>query len=1128
MPTKKTTNDPVANFVLSREKKAPGGLIFPPDGILKNTNLTIVQKELNLAEHLLASEEDPGITARTFFSPRKELSLQAEGNFSRIHVSITINRTSITDLSCDCGRSRLYSYWFPTPSQSGVICGHALAMWMSLRKYIIENDPGDETSYEGHQFLSLLTENAVPSDPTPLKPTPEKEAVVELLPRITRDKKNESLNLSFDIGRSGERLYLLKSLENLVKASETGLDFSVSKNTVLNFSRETFTPDSEKWYRLVLSRIRSVNSVNSRLSPSRYYYYSSSSSLSVGSGIPLEESDLDIVYDLAQGGTLLYQYGTRSEACSVRVGDAYPKIEISLNPILANRRLIGINVSGIMPRLLRGSLHQYILDRNCFGRVTEDNLSIFKSLQSIGSEDGTFQCSIGKSKFAEFYYRVLPLLQDNPQVLILDNVGKQLEELLPPEAQFTFFLDRSDKLSCRILASYGDLAFDLCAPEAPALAKRDFDQENRVLSMIRQFFPEAAPSGSPHYCPADDQHIAWILTEGIALLSRYGEVKGSNAFSQLRIKPIPSSRFSVQIDGGLLDLSIKTKDLTEDELLELLTSYRLKKRWHRLKSGDFVDLRDTSPLDELTNAAAAMDVSLEDLVAGNVKLPKYRALYVDRLLEEHEGIVNSRDRHFKSLIRSFQTIRDSDFEAPESLVETLRPYQLYGFRWMSTLSQAGFGGILADEMGLGKTLQTLAYIAAQKKAGEEKPALVVCPASLVYNWKDESSKFTPELSVETIAGTVPQRKEILKNPDKDLYVTSYDLLKRDITLYDGITFSATILDEAQFIKNQKSAVAKAVKVLKSDHRFALTGTPIENRLSELWSIFDYLMPGFLYSPSEFSSRFESPIMKHKDQEASAKLTKMTGPFVLRRKKTDVLKDLPEKLEETRRAEMETAQRRLYDAQLVRMKSLLASSSDSGEDKMRILAEITRLRQICCDPSLLFADYKGSSAKRSLCLDLIQSSMDAGHRLLVFSQFTSMLALLEEDLKKEKIPYFLLTGSTNKQERLRLVNAFNKGDSPVFLISLKAGGTGLNLTGADVVIHYDPWWNLAVQNQATDRAHRIGQKKQVTVIKLIAADTIEEKIAQLQETKRELADTIINGQNTSLMSLSRNELMELFV
>ena len=268
-------------------------------------------------------------------------------------------------------------------------------------------------------------------------------------------------------------------------------------------------------------------------------------------------------------------------------------------------------------------------------------------------------------------------------------------------------------------------------------------------------------------------------------------------------------------------------------------------------------------------------------------------------------------------------------------------------------------------------------------------------------------------------------------------------------------------------------------------------------------------------------------MKKKDPAATARLSRMTEPFILRRKKTDVLKDLPEKLEEVHTSLMEDDQRKLYDAHVVHMKEILSSSGNSGEDKMRVLAEITRLRQLCCDPSLLFEDYKGSSTKRAACLELIQNAIDGGHRMLVFSQFTSMLSLLAEDLKQAKIPFYTITGSTPKQERIRLVGEFNsREDVPVFLISLKAGGTGLNLIGADVVIHYDPWWNLAVQNQATDRAHRIGQTHQVTVIKLITAKTIEEKIMELQKAKRDLAGAIMDGQSNSLMSMTKEELLAL--
>ena len=380
-----------------------------------------------------------------------------------------------------------------------------------------------------------------------------------------------------------------------------------------------------------------------------------------------------------------------------------------------------------------------------------------------------------------------------------------------------------------------------------------------------------------------------------------------------------------------------------------------------------------------------------------------------------------------------------------------------------------------------------------------------------------------------VSGTQTERQLILeKQRDYDILVTSYDLLKRDIDQYDALRFDFQILDEAQYIKNHTTADSKAVKVIHSKTRLALTGTPIENRLSELWSIFDYLMPGFLYKYETFKKSFETPIIKNKDMAASERLRQMTAPFILRRLKKDVLRDLPEKLEEVRYAKPEKKQLDLYNGQLVHMQKLLKNQNedDFNKNKLKVLAELTRIRQICCDPSLCFEDYNGGSAKREACMELIASAAESGHKMLVFSQFTSMLELLEKDLKASGLSWYKITGSTPKEERIRLVKAFNEDSVPVFLISLKAGGTGLNLTGADIVIHYDPWWNLAVQNQATDRAHRLGQTKTVTVYKLIMKDSIEEKILKLQEAKKDLADEILKGENGNLGSLSQEELREL--
>ena len=367
-----------------------------------------------------------------------------------------------------------------------------------------------------------------------------------------------------------------------------------------------------------------------------------------------------------------------------------------------------------------------------------------------------------------------------------------------------------------------------------------------------------------------------------------------------------------------------------------------------------------------------------------------------------------------------------------------------------------------------------------------------------------------------------------KADSEDILLTSYDLLKRDISEYEGYKFRCEIIDEAQYIKNANTQAAKAVKEVQADFRLALTGTPVENRLSELWSIFDYLMPGFLYSYKKFREEVEIPAVQNSDEDAMKRLQKMIRPFVLRRLKKEVLTDLPDKLEENMFVQLTGEQQKLYDAHVKRMMLMLDKQSEEEfkTSKITILAELTKLRQICCDPSLIFADYKADSAKVDMCLNMISNAVESGHKILLFSQFTTMLDHLAKRLEEEKISYYMLTGSTSKEKRAQMVENFNTDDTQVFCISLKAGGTGLNLTAADIVIHFDPWWNLAVQNQATDRAHRIGQKNVVNVYKLIVKDTIEENILKLQEKKRELADQILEGEGLNGGSFTKEELMEL--
>jgi len=476
---------------------------------------------------------------------------------------------------------------------------------------------------------------------------------------------------------------------------------------------------------------------------------------------------------------------------------------------------------------------------------------------------------------------------------------------------------------------------------------------------------------------------------------------------------------------------------------------------------------------------------------------------------------------------------ETDKQTPlltKNLVSILRDYQKQGVWWLQTLSRYGFGGILADDMGLGKTIQVLALLASYKQQNDSCRALVVCPASLVLNWENEAKKFTPELNVKCILGTTEERVALLSDTTKDdIIITSYELLKRDADHYKNLYFDYEIIDEAQYIKNHNTQNARCVKSIRASHRFALTGTPIENSMAELWSIFDYLMPGYLYKYAHFRNRFEVPVIKDGDTLPMDELKRMVSPFILRRLKKDVLTELPDKTETVLYTNLAQEQKKLYYANLSSMQKELSTELQSvtGKNRMIVLAMLTRLRQLCCDPALLYENYKEESAKFELCMSLVENTIASGHKILLFSQFTSMLSILESALRERQIPYYLIEGSTKKEERIRQVKAFNRDDTPVFLISLKAGGTGLNLTGADVVIHYDPWWNLSAQNQATDRAHRIGQKNSVSVYKLIAKGTIEEKILALAEKKQSLAEQILPDEGSFLQGLSKEQILDLF-
>jgi superfamily II DNA or RNA helicase len=562
----------------------------------------------------------------------------------------------------------------------------------------------------------------------------------------------------------------------------------------------------------------------------------------------------------------------------------------------------------------------------------------------------------------------------------------------------------------------------------------------------------------------------------------------------------------------------------------------------RLKNGK-VAVIDTGAVEELQQFLLDASPTQQH---GKYRLGNVQASFLDSTLTQ-QGWQAQAPQSWRE--RAKQQSGETKLECPPlgDLEKVLRPYQKHGVAWMNFLRTNGFGGILADEMGLGKTLQTLAFLRSVPGTTPKIPSVVVCPTSLVFNWVAEAQKFTPQLKVIGLHGA-NRHKLFEEIPHSDLVVTSYALIRRDLERYQQFEFDKVILDEAQHIKNRATQNAQAVKMIRSQHRLVLTGTPLENSVLDLWSIFDFLMPGYLGSAKDFKERYEVPIAREKSAETQARLARRLKPFILRRLKRDVAKDLPAKIEQVTFCELNDEQRALYQQVMeFSRKEVLEAVGAQGlaKSKLVIFTALLRLRQICCDlrllkisrevgedfesafpspPSLPSPTSREISGKVEAFDELLQEIVDGGHRVLVFSQFTSMLALLKEKLNEQQIEFCYLDGST--ANRGEVVEKFQRGIVPVFLISLKAGGVGLNLTGADTVIHFDPWWNPAVEDQATDRAHRIGQTRVVTSYKLITRGTVEEKILTLQQKKRDIIKATL-GEEQFTEALNWDEIQELF-
>lgn len=801
--------------------------------------------------------------------------------------------------------------------------------------------------------------------------------------------------------------------------------------------------------------------------------------------------------------------------------------------IIKNENDCGVSLHMDSVKIINGDRHDFVLSEKgiycCSDEFSKDVIPFIRAMNNMSEKDAKIIYAdrnfyfINREDYRAFCGNVLLKLQKHIGIVTEDI---DFMDYMPTEAKISIYLDQNDEtVSLKLNAAYGSDIFEVFEVRKEDREFRDISKESQAVEVVSKYFDIVMDeSDKPEWRITEEEKLFDFLDEGIEELNNIADVYASESLNKFKILPQPKINVGISLKGDLIDIQLKTDDIQLSEVYDLLESYKLRKKFYRLKTGEFLKILDGN-IAFLSEMKEGLHLKKEELSKGNVSVPKFYAGFIDTSISENvtdDSI--RRGQQFKKMIRDLADVGNTDFDVPEGIHAKLRKYQKTGFRFLSVLSQFGFGGILADDMGLGKTLQVITLLEARKTK-----TIIVCPSSLVYNWESEINRFAPDLSVLTVVGDKKRRVSLLNQSDQyHIVLTSYDLLKRDIDDYIKIPFDIAVIDEAQYIKNTSTQVSATVKKINAVHRFALTGTPIENRLSDLYSIFDFVLPGYLSTYQKFRDQYEIPIVIRNDLEVLNQFKKMVSPFILRRKKEDVLKDLPAKLENIMFVNMTKEQRKLYDARFNALRLDIAKKSDKEfrEDRLRVLAELTRLRQICCNPDICYEDYTGGSGKMDTCIELIQNAIEGEHRILVFSQFVQMLERIREALQSLNISTLMLSGKNTKEERRHMVEEFQSEKVPVFLISLKAGGTGLNLTAADIVIHFDPWWNGAVQNQATDRAHRIGQIKTLTVMKLVAKNTIEEKIMELQEKKRNLADNVISGENMSSDVLSKEELYQI--
>ena len=954
------------------------------------------------------------------------------------------------------------------------------------------------------------------------------KGTIHIEPKIIYSKFNNTIKLEIKIGE--KQFYKVKSLPEFYDRFLNEEKFKYGSKLEFVHTRDKFVEEDRKLLDFVLKYAEIIKYANE--SSTGYDYYTKR----LGEdSILLSNTGLDELFLCLENRAVLMesQYGTESVVFTPKE----PEIKFNLKQSTLTSYKITPNIDVYTYTIYSGKKYTYLLLDKKLYRCSKKYKDTIIRLLEIFRKNFTNEIIIPNSQLSMFFSVVEPNIKQT--LSIDDEAYKNIKQFIPSPLFAQLYLDYNEKnyIVAELKFLYDDVTINPLN-EQPEDSKiiRNKIKEARLIDM----FVESGfmLDGKKHRLVlANEEKIYKFLTEDINSYMKNFEILATDNFKEKEIKSSSNISLGVKIENNLLDIDFTNLNFDPAELQEIMRLYKLKKKYHRLKDGSFINLEDNETIKFIDSITEDIDVDYSQIKNGELRLPMYRALYLDKILDKNEFIKVNKDENYKSLVERLDVKQiEGSMQMPSLLNANLREYQKIGVQWLQMLDFYGLGGILADDMGLGKTVQILCVICSylEKNKENSKPIMVVCPSSLCLNWQNEIEKFTTGVTSQVIHGSLEARKKQIENiKNYNIVITSYELLKRDIDEYkkSETQFKFIIADEAQYIKNNNTQNAKAIKNINAETRYALTGTPIENSLSELWSIFDFIMPGYLFGYRKFKEMYETPIVRDADEYATNKLKKLIEPFVLRRTKKEVLTDLPDKMITILNSQMTDEQQDIYLSYLARAKKdVMEEIKENGIEKsqIKILALLTRLRQICCHPSLFIENYKGESGKLNQCIEIIKDAIQSGHKILLFSGYTAMFDIIEKELKKEKIEYLKLTGQTKVSDRVNLVDEFNNSpDKKLFLISLKAGGTGLNLVGADMVIHYDPWWNLSAENQATDRTYRIGQKRNVQVYKLITKNSIEEKIYELQKRKESLIDSMISTNQTFINKLSKEEIMNLF-